>query len=315
MIKVVFLEPLGVAMEKFTADAKTVIGDRAELVFYPDRVTDVPTLIERSKDADIVVLSNFKYPREVIEACPKLKMICVAFTGVDHIDAACCKERGIMICNCAGYSTSAVADLVFGMLITLARNIIPCNEVVRKGGTKDGLVGFELEGKAFGIVGTGAIGLRVASIAQAFGCNVYAYSRTRKDIPGITYVSLDELMATCDIVSLHVPSTPATKGLINADNLALMKPGAILINTARGPVVDSEALAAALTEGRLAGACIDVFEDEPPLDPSHPLLHAPNVIATPHVAFATKQAFEKRAVIVYENIRCYLDGHPQNVVQ
>lgn len=95
MIKVVFLEPLGVAMEKFTADAKTVIGDRAELVFYPDRVTDVPTLIERSKDADIVVLSNFKYPREVIEACPKLKMICVAFTGVDHIDAACCKEREI----------------------------------------------------------------------------------------------------------------------------------------------------------------------------------------------------------------------------
>lgn len=220
-----------------------------------------------------------------------------------------------MICNCAGYSTSAVADLVFGMLISLARNIIPCNDVVRKGGTKDGLVGFELEGKVFGIVGTGAIGLRVASIAQAFGCKVYAYSRTKKDVPGITYLPLNELMAACDIVSLHVPSTPETKALINADNLALMKPGAILINTARGPVVDSEALAAALTEGRLAGACIDVFEDEPPLDPSHPLLNAPNVIATPHVAFATKQAFEKRAVIVFENIRCYLDGHPQNIMQ
>lgn len=314
-MKVVFLEPLGVAMEKFTADAKEAIGDRAELVFYPDRVTDVPTLIERSKDADIVVLSNFKYPREVIEACPRLKMICVAFTGIDHVDAACCKERGIMICNCAGYSTSAVADLVFGMLISLARNIIPCNDVVRKDGTKDGLVGFELEGKVFGVVGTGAIGLRVASIAQAFGCKVYAYSRTKKDVPGITYLPLNELMAACDIVSLHVPSTPETKALINADNLALMKPGAILINTARGPVVDSEALAAALTEGRLAGACIDVFEDEPPLDPSHPLLNAPNVIATPHVAFATKQAFEKRAVIVFENIRCYLDGHPQNIMQ
>ena len=314
-MKVVFLEPLGVEREKFTADAKEAIGDRAELVFYPDRVTDVPTLIERSKDADIVVLSNFKYPREVIEACPRLKMICVAFTGIDHVDAACCKERGIMICNCAGYSTSAVADLVFGMLISLARNIIPCNDVVRKGGTKDGLVGFELEGKVFGIVGTGAIGLRVASIAQAFGCKVYAYSRTKKDVPGITYLPLNELMAACDIVSLHVPSTPETKALINADNLALMKPGAILINTARGPVVDSEALAAALTEGRLAGACIDVFEDEPPLDPSHPLLNAPNVIATPHVAFATKQAFEKRAVIVFENIRCYLDGHPQNIMQ
>ena len=160
-----------------------------------------------------------------------------------------CKEQGIMVCNCAGYSNAAVSDLVFGLLISLYRNIISCNEVVRKEGTKDGLVGFELEGKKFGVVGTGAIGTRVANIAQAFGCEVYAYSRTVKDLTGVQYVDLEELLSTCDIISLHVPLNASTKGLISEKEIALMKPNAVLINTARGPVVDSKALADALNEG------------------------------------------------------------------
>ncbi len=313
-MKVVFLEPLGIPGGQLERMVSESLGDRAEVVFYDTRAEDTETLIERSREADCVVLSNFKYGRDVISQCPNLKMICVAFTGVDHVDVAFCRERGIVVCNCAGYSTVAVADLVFGFVISLARNVIPCDKAVREGGTKNGLVGYELEGKKFGVVGTGAIGSRVMRIARAFGCQVYAYSRTKKDIEGVEFVSLEELLKTCDIVSLHVPLNDSTRGLIGKEQLAMMKNTAVLINTARGPVVDSQALAQALKDGVIAGAAVDVFEMEPPVPADHVLFGVPNLIATPHVAFASHQAFEKRAAIVCENIRRWLDGRPQNVI-
>lgn len=313
-MKVVFLEPLGVETELFIKRANEKLEGKAEIVFYDNRVEDTETLIERSKDADIVVLSNFQYRKDVMEKCPNLKMVCVAFTGVDHVDIDYCKERGIRVCNCAGYSTVAVADLVFGLIIDLYRNIDKCNEVTRQGGTKDGLVGFELEGKKFGIIGTGAIGIRVANIAKAFGCEVYGYSRTVKENTGIKYVDLNTLLSTCDIVSLHVPLNDSTKGLINEDNIKLMKKNAILINTARGPIVDSKALSNALKEGIIAGAGVDVFEMEPPIPEDHVLFEAPNLIVTPHVAFATKESMIKRAEIVFDNIDKYIDGNIQNVI-
>lgn len=314
-MKIVFLEPLGISNDLLLDMARNALGDAVELVAYPDRKEDEATLIQRSAGADIVVLSNFPYRKSVISQLPDLKMICVAFTGTDHVDVDYCHARGIAVCNCAGYSTVAVADLVFGFVIDLARNILPCDAACRKEGTKAGLVGFELEGKTFGIVGAGAIGLRVARIANAFGCRVLAWSRTKKEVPGVTFVdSLEELLPQCDIVSLHVPQTPATVGLIGAKELKLMKPTALLINTARGPVVDSAALAAALQAGEIAGAGIDVFEMEPPVPADHPLLHAPHVVATPHVAFASQQAFQKRAVIVVENLKQFLAGKPQNLV-
>ncbi len=313
-MKVTFLEPLGIPGEQLERMAAESLGDRAEVVFYDTRKEDVRTLIERSRDADCVVLSNFKYGREVISQCPNLKMICVAFTGVDHVDVEYCRERGILVCNCAGYSTAAVADLVFGFVIDLARNVISCDRAVREEGTKNGLVGYELEGKRFGVVGAGAIGSRVMRIARAFGCQVYGYSRTRKDIEGVEFVSLEELLKTCDIVSLHVPLNDSTRGLIGREQLGMMKKTAVLINTARGPVVDSQALAQALKDGVIAGAAVDVFETEPPVPADHVLFGAPNLIATPHVAFASHQAFEKRAVIVCENIKRWIDGEPQNVV-
>ena len=312
-MKIVLLEPLGIPDQVLVDKVTAVCGDN-EIVYYNTRKEDIETLIERSKDADAVVLSNFKYPKEVMEKCPNLKYICVAFTGFDHVDMEYARERGITVSNCAGYSTSAVADLVFGFVIDLYRNIIKCNEVVRESGTKPGLIGPELEGKKFGIIGAGAIGSRVARIAQAFDCEVYAYSRTKKDIPGVTFVSLEELMSTCDIISLHVPQNSETIGMINAEKIALMKKDAIFINTARGPIVDSQALADALNEGRIAGAAVDVFEKEPPIDPAHPLLNAKNCIATPHVAFASVQAMYKRADIVCANLKAYLAGDPINLV-
>lgn len=313
-MKIVVIEPLGVAQEKLQNTAKEIIGDRADIIYYQTKTTDSAELSDRAKDADIIVVSNLPLKREVLENCPKLKMISVAFTGVDHIAMDYCREKGITVSNCAGYSTKSVSELVFGMLLCLYRNIIKCDEAVRNGGTKDGLVGNEISGKKFGIVGTGAIGLKTAAIARAFGCEVYAYSRTQKQVEGITYLPLDKLMSECDIISLHVPLTEQTKGLINAEKIALMKKGAVLVNTARGPVVDSEALSAALKDGKIAGACIDVFENEPPVAKGHPLLNCPNVVATPHVAFATKEAMEVRAGMVFENVSAYLDGKPINVM-
>ena len=312
-MKLVVIEPLGVEKSQFLSMAEEILGDRVELVLYDTRVTDTETLIERGKDADIIMVANLPMNEEVILGCHNLKLLAVAFTGLDHIAMEACRAKGITVCNCAGYSNAAVSDLVFGMLITLYRNVIPCNERVRVGGTKDGLIGMELEGKKFGVIGTGAIGLRVANIASAFGCEVYAYSRTKKELPNVTYVSLEELLSHCDIVSLHVPLSEETRGLINRDRLALMKKTSVLINTARGPVVDSEALAEALNEGEIAGACVDVFEMEPPVPQEHPLLHAKNLIATPHIAFATKEALVKRAIINLNNVKYWLEGNPINV--
>lgn len=312
-MKIVLLEPLGIPDEILVEKVREAAGDN-EVIYYNTRREDTETLIERSRDADAVVLSNFKFSREVMEKCPHLKYICVAFTGYDHVDMDYARERGIAVSNCAGYSTSAVADLVFGFVIDLYRNIIKCNDVVRNGGTKAGLIGPELEGKKFGIIGTGAIGSRVARIANAFGCKVYAYSRTRKNLPDVTFTDLDTLMSTCDIISVHVPQNSETTGMISKEKIALMKNDAVLINTARGPIVDSIALAEALNNGKIAGAAVDVFETEPPIDPDHPLLNARNCIATPHIAFASVQAMYKRADIVCENIRAYLEGNPVNLV-
>lgn len=301
-MKIAVLEPLGVSTDFLKEKIVAKIGTQHDLIFYPDRKEDAATLVERSQGADIVVLSNIPYRKDVIEKCPALKKICVAFTGVDHIDLAYCAERGIEVKNCAGYSTVAVADLAFGLVLSLARNIPACDRACRDGKTKDGLVGFELAGKKFGIVGLGAIGSRVADIAHAFGCEVFAYTRTPKNHPNVTLVDKETLFRTCDIVSLHTPLNDSTRGLVGEKELSWMKPTAYLINTARGGVVDTPALVDALRNHRIAGAGIDVFDMEPPIPADCQLNKLPNVVVTPHVAFATKQAFEKRALIIADNL-------------
>ena len=308
-MKLVIIEPLGVEKERLLSMAEEALKGRAEIIYYDTRVTDTQELIRRGQDADVIVVSNLPLNGEVIRGCRNLKLLSVAFTGVDHIDMEACKKQGVTVCNCAGYSTCAVADLVFGLLIGLYRNLISCDSVCRREGTKDGLVGFELEGKTFGV-----IGLRVAKIAKAFGCRVLAYSRTVKELPGITYVDMDRLLEESDIISLHVPLNDKTRGMIGDKELGKMKKTAVLINTARGSIVDSKALAEALKEGRLAGAGVDVFEQEPPVPSDHPLFSAPNTIVTPHAAFATKEAMVKRAVTVFENVDFYLKGTPRNVM-
>lgn len=313
-MKLVVLEPLGVEKETLLALAEEKLGDRAEITVYDTRETDITKMAERAAEADILVLANQPLPEEVVRECKNLKMISVAFTGVDHIPMKYCREKGILVCNCAGYSNTAVSELVFGMALNLYRHITECNEAVRKEKDKTGLIGMELAGKKFGVIGMGAIGTRTAELAKAFGCQVYGYNRSPRQIDGVTMTDMKTLLSECDIVSLHVPLTEETRGLIGEEKLSWMKPEAVLINTARGPVVDSAALAKALNENRIAGAAVDVFEMEPPVPADHPLLTAKNVTATPHVAFATREALYKRAGIVFENVIKFLEGNPQNVM-
>ena len=301
-MRIAVMEPLGVEQGKFMQIAREAVGNDVEIVCYDTRTTDVEELGRRGRDADIIAIGNLPFPREVLEKCENVKMLAVAFTGLDHVDLKYCEERGIKVQNCAGYATTAVAELTFGLLLDLCRNIGKCDTAARNGGTKAGLIGFELEGRTMGIVGTGAIGARVAKLADAFGMDVIAYSRTPGKVAGVRYVSLEELLAQADVVSLHVPLTDETRGMIGAEELALMKKTAVLVNTARGPVVDTKALADALNSGRIAGAAIDVFDKEPPLDADEPLINAKNTVVTPHVAFATDESMIKRAEIEFRNI-------------
>lgn len=314
-MKIVLLEPLGVPESTIEHYAKTLRDAGHTFEAYP-KDTDPQVQIERAKDADVIMIANMPLRGEVIEACPNLKFIDVAFTGVDHVDLEAAKRRGIKVSNAAGYSTQAVAELALCMMLSLSRNVPQVEKRCREGGTKDGLVGSQLREKTVGIVGAGAIGLRLAELLAPFSCRILAYARhPREEVARLAqYVSLEELLAQSDIVTLHCPLTAETRGMINQERLARMKPTALLINTARGPVVDAEALAEALNEGRIAGAGIDVFDGEPPLPPESPLLHSKNTLVTPHVAFATAESMEARAEIVFDSLWAWMEGNQKNIV-
>ena len=262
------------------------------------------------------MIANMPLSGEVIRACKHLKYINIAFTGVDHVDLKAAEEMGVKVSNASGYSTVAVAELTLAMMLDLLRNVPQIDAACRRGQTKAGLIGGELEGKTVAIFGTGAIGTKVAQLVHAFGARVIAYNgfSSKPDTELITYFPLKELMQEADIVSLHCPVTDQSRGIINKESLSYMKPTAYLINEARGPVVNSQDLADALNNGSIAGAAIDVFETEPPIDVNHPLLHAKNTIVTPHAAFATHESMNKRAHIVFENIHTFLAGKQQNII-
>lgn len=313
-MKIVQVESLGVSKQELE-EAKLEFEKLGhQYIYYSDIPKNEDELIARMKDADIVNISNIKLTAKAIESCPNLKYLNVAFTGVDHVDLECCKKHGIKVSNAAGYSTEAVSELAVGLAVALMRNFSQMDGNTRKLGNRNNFLGTELCGKTVGIVGTGAIGLATARIFKAFGCKILAYSRTQKNIDGITYTTLDELFAQSDIISLHIPANAQTKGLISKDLLTKMKETAIIINTARGPVMDNAALAELLKAGKIAGAGIDVYETEPPLPENHPLLSAPNTILLPHVGYASKEAMQKRFVIVKANLHSYLEGRQENVI-
>ena len=301
-MKITLLEPLGIPAQVLEQYKARLEAKGHSFTAYGDKTTDPAELIRRTGDSDIAIIANNPYPAQVVEAAPNLKMLDVAFTGIDHVALDACKAKNVMICNAAGYSTQCVAELAIAL--------------TRTGGVGGPLRGREICGRTVGIVGTGAIGTKTAQLFLAFGAKVIAYSRTVRpevEAMGVEYTTLEDVMSRSDIVSIHTPNNAETKGMISKELIAKMRPDAILVNVARGAIVDNAALADALNQDKLAGAGIDVFDMEPPIPADYPLLHAKNTVLTPHVAFATDESMLRRAEIVFRNVEAYLNGQPENI--
>ena len=286
-----------------------------EFEYYNDLAKNDKEVYERLKDSDVAIITNKPLKANVINNCPNLEMIDVAFTGVDHVDLDAVKKNGITLLNASGYSDDSVAELVIGLTIGVMRKFNE-NRANMYDGESNPLMGETIKGKKFGVIGTGKIGSKLIEILKAFGCNILAYSRTEKDEVkemGALYVDLETLLKESDIISLHIPNNDSTKKFLGKEELDLMKDGAILINCARGPVVDNNYLAELLNAGALR-AGIDVFDMEPPIPDDYPLKNADNCILTNHVAFYTKEAMENRAEIVFDNLYKYLEGETQNEI-
>lgn len=315
-MKIVMLEPLGVKEEKVMEMAKPFIDAGHEFVFCGAPAKSEDEKIEWAKGADVFIIANSPLSAAVINAAENLKMISVGFTGVDHVDMEACEKKGVRVCNAQGYATDATAEMTVAMMLACLRNIVPYNQVVREGGTMHGYQHNTLKGKTIGIVGTGAIGRRVGELTKAFGCRLIGYDVAENPAAlelGMEYKDLDALFAESDIVTMHAPLLDSTKHLANKERIGKMKETAILVNCARGPLVDSEALADALNQGRIAKAGVDVFEMEPPIPAEHPLLNARNIILTPHVAFYSEESLADRVGIVCDNITAWMEGNPVNV--
>lgn len=264
----------------------------------------------------IIITIKEKVDETLLKQFPNTQLIAVAFTGYDVVDISYCSQNHISVCNVPSYATDAVAELTIGLTISLLRDIPKTDHLIRNGGWNF-RAGQELKGKTIGIVGTGSIGLRVAEIFKVFGCELMGWSRTKNPdfikLGGIYVDHIDALCAKVDILSIHTPLNESTKNLIDVAQLKLMKPSAFLINTARGPIVNQEALTKALNDHIIAGAAIDVFDEEPvPQDLA--LLKTTHSILTPHIAYKTQEALQRRAAITIENIRQFLTGNPINKV-
>ena len=276
--------------------------------------------VARAAEADMVLTNKVVVSREVMDQLPHLKYIGVLATGYNVVDIEAAHQRGITVTNVPAYSTESVAQMVFAHLLTVTNRTEHYAQENRQGRWSRNadfcywdFSHMELAGKTFGIVGLGNIGRRVAEIALAFGMKVKAVSSKTTLPAGIEKVSLEALLATADVLSLHCPLTDSTRHLINADTLAKMKSSAILINTGRGPLIDDQAVADALADGRLAAFCADVLTQEPP-QADNPLLKLPNAFITPHIAWASKEARVRLIQVATNNVRAFLSGTPQNVV-
>lgn len=313
------LEPLNVSDSIIEKLAEPIKQRGHEFVYYNEKTTDSAELARRSEGADVIMIANNPYPTEVIDQNDNVKLINVAFTGVDHVGIAQAINQDILVCNAAGYANQAVAEITIGLVLDVYRHITQGDKEIRVANFPGAFQGREIKGKTVGLIGTGKIGMMTAHLFKAFGAKIVAADRSRRnpeaEALGIEYMELDEVLKQSDIVSLHIPLLPSTKGLISKEKLELMKESAILINCARGPIVDNDALADALNEGRIAGAGIDVFDMEPPIPGDYKLLHAKNVILTPHVGFLTDEAMELRASIAFDNTIAFLEGKPQNIMK
>lgn len=293
-----------------------------EVEYYPNTVAE--NTAERVKDADIVIANKAPMNESTLKDAPNVKLICLFATGFDNVDLAYCKSRGIKVANVVNYSTAAVVQHTILLALALEEKLIHYDSYVKSGeyGAQDRFSNFdrpfrEFEGKTWGIVGMGNIGRGVARVAQALGCKVIFYSASGKSTcTEYERVELDALLAQSDILSLHCPLTDRTRGLINKEAFSKMKQSAVLVNVARGPVVDTQALYEALTQGQIAAAGLDVLEKEPISrdNPLNEIKDGTKLIITPHLAWASTEARERLVDEVAKNIQAFLDGEERNIV-
>jgi phosphoglycerate dehydrogenase-like enzyme len=274
--------------------------------------------LKRVKDAEIVIVGRYGFTSNALRHAPKLKMVSLWQTGYDNVDLDTATKRGVVVSNVPDYSFDSVAEFVFALVLNLIRKVHIADIDLRKGEFDwHCCIGKQLMGKTIGVLGTGDIGTRVIQIAHGFNMNILSTTRhpspEKEKALGIKFVDLDTLLSKSDILTLHVPLTPETEHMIGTGELARMKPTAILINTARGRIVDETALINALKEKRITGAGLDVFEKEPlPMD--SPLLKLDNVLLTPHIAFLSETSIDDCTRICVENVDMFIGGTPQNVV-
>ena len=300
----------------------TGLYDLADVVEEYPR-TPPEQLIDRLRDADFAVSNKCRIDDAVLDACPRLRWVGLTATGTDSLDLEACHRHGVAVANVPGYSTESVAQHGFALLLELANSIAGRAASLRDGYWQTGVPDsygihphFELAGRTFGVVGYGAIGRAAVRIAKGFGMRVLAYTRHVKPeyaADGVEFVPFEQLLEDSDVVSLHCPATAETRGMIDKAALAAMKPGAILLNTARGALVDEAAVCAALKSGHLGYYASDVAAHEP-VRPKDELLHCPNVLLTPHVAWATQEALARLSAEVCANLEAFLQGERRNLV-
>ncbi len=318
-MKIVILDGYTLNPGDLSWDELKQLGD----VEIHDR-TPQDKVVERAKDAEVVFTNKTPLGEDLLNQLPKLKFIGVLATGYNVINIEVAKQKGVVVSNVPGYGTPSVVQMTFALLLELCQHVQHHSNTVRDGkwsASKDfcywdyPLV--ELENKTIGIVGFGDIGSKVGDVATAFGMNIIGNSRTQTDQghrKNFKWASVPDLLKQSDVVSIHCPLTPETKGLINKENLQLMKPSAFLLNTSRGPVIVDQDLADALNNDVIAGAGIDVLSTEPP-PAGNPLFTAKNCVITPHISWATKEARTRLMDITVNNLSAFLNGKPVNVVR
>jgi glycerate dehydrogenase len=320
MIKIVVLDGFTLNPGDLSWNA---LKDMGELTVFDRIEKNLASTLEAIGDAEIVITNKTPLTRGIMEKTTQVKYIGVLATGYNVVDIEAAREMGITVTNIPDYGTTSVAQFTFGLLLEMCHHIGAHNEAVQSGQWSQSsdfcfwnypLI--ELAGKTMGIIGFGRIGQTTAKIAQAFGMKVLAYDRTwnsKSENGSCRFAAMEELLATSDVISLHCPLNKETQGIINKETLGKMKTGVMIINTARGPLINEEDLCNALLTGKVAGAAMDVVSVEP-IDENNPLLKAKNCLITPHIAWAPKEARERLMRIAVENVSSFLNGSPRNVV-
>lgn len=326
--------------EKEYIKSSTLLGEDHEVIFF-DHILNSEKLPEERDFEVLAVFVDSKVDKAVLDAFPNLKMVATRSTGFDHVDLSECEARGIVVANVPAYGQETVAEYAFALLLTLSRRTYEAYNKLRESGKFDpqGLRGFDLNGKTLGVIGTGKIGKNSIQIAKGFDMNVVAYdpypdADFAKKM-GFQYKELDEVLAEADVVTIHVPYMEATHHMLNSETIPKMKKGAVLVNTSRGPIVETAALVKALRDGHLRGAALDVVEEEPLIKDElnflvdgkgdleqlrtaladHVLIDMDNVIVSPHNAFNTIEALQRIVETTLKNINAVATGSPENVVK